>query len=97
VVLISNCKEKAYYVCSYNPTNGFIRGKSNSRYQHDAIFFIFWFSRLGPVQTPEGRRWGGAAAIGVASIGFLLRTDNLSAVGGHPSFWEERQEQGAYP
>jgi hypothetical protein len=31
------------------------------------------------------------------SIGFLLRTDNLSAVGGHPSFWEERQEQGAYP
>jgi hypothetical protein len=31
------------------------------------------------------------------SVGFLLRTDNLSAVGGHPSFWEERQEQGAYP
>jgi hypothetical protein len=28
------CEEKGYYVCSYNITKGFIREKSDSRYQH---------------------------------------------------------------
>jgi len=33
-ILISNCEENNYCVCSYNLTDGFYRGKSDSRYQH---------------------------------------------------------------
>ena len=31
------------------------------------------------------------------SVGFVLNTDGLTAVGGHESYWEEREEKNIRP